>query len=52
VGCGVEVDFVENTFEPRVLVGDFTQVGCELLADLVRELADNRPGRILGIRWL
>ena len=49
VGGGVEVHAVDDALEQRVFVGDGAQVGGELLADLVRELADDGPDGVVGI---
>ena len=52
MGGGVEVHAVDDALEQRVGVGDGAQVGGELLADLVRERADNRPDRVIRSLWL
>ena len=49
VGGGVEVDAVDDALEQRVGVGDGAEMGRELLADLVRERADDGPDRIVGV---
>ena len=49
VGGGVEVHAVDDALEQRILIGDGAQMGRELLADLVGELADDRPDRIVRI---
>ena len=49
VSGGVEVDAVDDSLEQRILLGDGTQVGGQLLADLVGELADDGPNGLVGI---
>ncbi len=49
VGGGVEVDAVDDALEQRVGVGDGAEVGGELLADLVRERADDGPDVVVGV---
>jgi hypothetical protein len=49
VGGGVEVDPVDDTLQLRVFPGDGPHVGGDAFADLVRELADDGPDRLLGI---
>ena len=49
VGGGVEVDAVDDALEQRVCVGDGAEVRGELLADLVRERADDGPDGVVGV---
>ena len=49
VGGGVEVDAVDDPLEQRVGVGDGAEMGGELLADLVRERADDGPDGVVGV---
>jgi len=49
VGGGVEINAVNDALEQRVGVGDGPEVGGKLLADLVRERADDGP---YGIVWI
>jgi hypothetical protein len=48
VGGSVEVNAVDDALEQRVGIGDGAQVGGELLADLVRERADDGPDVVVG----
>ena len=49
VGGGVEVDAIDDALEQRVFLRDLAHVGGELLADLVRELADDGPDRCFRV---
>ena len=49
MGGGVEVDAVDDALQERVFPGDGSHVGGDAFADLVRELADDGPDRLLGI---
>ena len=49
VGGGIEIDAVDDPLQRRVFLGDGPHVGGHALADLVGELADDRPDRLLGI---
>ena len=49
VGGGVEVHAVDDALEQRVFVRDGAQVRGELLADLVRERADDGPDGVVGV---
>ncbi len=49
VGCGVEVDAVDDALQERVLPRDGPHVGGDAFADLVGELADDGPDGLLGI---
>ena len=49
VGGGVEVDAVDDALQERVFPGDGPHVGGDAFADLVGELADDGPDRLLGI---
>lgn len=46
---GIEVHAINDALEQRVLVRDGAEVRGELFADLVRELADDRPDGVVGI---
>ena len=52
MGGGVEIDPIDDSLEKRILVGNVAQDRRELFADLVGELADDRPDRIVGILGL
>ncbi len=49
VGGGIEVDAVDDALQERVFLGDGPHVGGDAFADLVGELADDGPDRLLGI---
>jgi hypothetical protein len=49
VGGGVEVDAVDDALQKRIFPGDGPHVGGDAFADLVGELADDRPDGLLGI---
>jgi len=49
VGGGVEIDAVDDALQERVFPGDGPHVGGDAFADLVGELADDRPDGLLGI---
>jgi hypothetical protein len=49
VGGGVEVHAVDDALQERVFPGDGPHVGGDAFADLVGELADDGPDRLLGI---
>jgi hypothetical protein len=49
VGGGVEVHAVDDALQERVFPGDGPHLGGDAFADLVGELADDGPDRLLGI---
>lgn len=48
VGGGVEIDTVDDALQQRVFQGDGPHVGGNAFADLVGDLADDGPDRLLG----
>ena len=49
VGGGVEIDAIDDALQERVIQGDGPHVSGDTFADLVGELADDGPYRLLGI---
>ena len=49
VGGSVEVNTVDDALQGRVFTSDGPHVGGDAFADLVRELANDRPDRLFGI---
>ena len=49
MGGGVEVDAVDDALQERIFSGDGPHVGGDTFANLVGELADDRPDGLLGI---
>ena len=46
---GIEIDAVDDAFQQRVRLGDFPHTGGDTLTDLVRQLADDRPDRLVRV---
>ena len=49
VGGGVKIYSVDDPLKQGIFVGDSSQMGGELLPDLVRQLTDYRPDRFIGV---